>query len=260
MERKIGEIFEYDGEWYQCIESDMCEECSLTHTMCGCGAKSNIAFEIFGICSKARRADNKHAIFKKLEKVGEPCRTHGHIVQRYCGVIMPIVLPKETFAIFDNEICNTVSIEVKRGEEDMEANEKTMPKTWEQCLVLLKKVEYIGSYGKVKEAKISENFPTFSDSTKNDWRYTMPRGLGKPMLALCQLLVCRNAWWKQLGWKPDWMDNKTRKHCIHSDSWSTCDITQHSTYPRILAFPNAETAKDFLDTFKDLIEEAKELL
>ena len=83
MERKIGEIFEHEGEWYQCVELDICEECSLTHTMCGSGAKSNIAFEIFGNCSKARRADNKHAIFKKLEKVGEPYPLYGFIVQRY---------------------------------------------------------------------------------------------------------------------------------------------------------------------------------
>lgn len=34
MERKIGEIFEYNGEWYQCVECthgivDVCKGCSF---------------------------------------------------------------------------------------------------------------------------------------------------------------------------------------------------------------------------------------
>lgn len=37
MERKIGEIFEYNGEWYQCIHTKSfgCENCDLA-------TKSNI--------------------------------------------------------------------------------------------------------------------------------------------------------------------------------------------------------------------------
>ena len=31
MERKIGEIFEYNGEWYQCVESQdgSCKHCDM---------------------------------------------------------------------------------------------------------------------------------------------------------------------------------------------------------------------------------------
>ena len=72
MERKIGEIFEHKSEWYQCVEDDNCCECSLNDTACKDGLKSDIANEVFGTCSRARRADNKRAVFKKLEKVGEP--------------------------------------------------------------------------------------------------------------------------------------------------------------------------------------------
>ena len=248
MERRVGEIFEYNSEWYQCVISPdtVCDHCDLVFSECN----EN--------CLSTERCDKADVIFKKLEKVGEPYYTHGHIVQRYCGVIMPIVLPKETFAIFDNEICNTISIEVKRGEEDMEESEKSMPKKWEQCLILLKDIEYVGSYGKVKETKISENFPTFSDSTKNDWRYAMPRGLGKPMLALCQLLVCRNAWWKRLGWKPDWDDGNNKFTIIYSCGTVCCDCNKRCS--RILAFPTSEVRDLFLYTFRDLIEEAKNML
>lgn len=70
MERKIGEIFEYNGEWYQCIHTKSlgCENCDLA-------TKSNIhcsdVFEIRGECLSCYRKDGKSVIFKKLKKVGE---------------------------------------------------------------------------------------------------------------------------------------------------------------------------------------------
>ena len=71
MERKVGEIFEYNGEWYQCIHTKSfgCENCNLT-------VQNNIhcidAFKIRGECLSSNRKDGKSVIFKKLEKVGEP--------------------------------------------------------------------------------------------------------------------------------------------------------------------------------------------
>ena len=83
MERKIGEVFELDGEWYQCIESDSCGECSLFTTECGSGTKSDLADKVVGQCSKVRRTDNKHVIFKKLEKVGEHYINNDRTYQLY---------------------------------------------------------------------------------------------------------------------------------------------------------------------------------
>ena len=34
MERKIGEIFEYNGEWYQCIVEDSCKNCAFNKRKC----------------------------------------------------------------------------------------------------------------------------------------------------------------------------------------------------------------------------------
>lgn len=212
-------------------------------------------------CFACGRSDRTPVVFRRLEKVGELVLYGLRMSQRY-KVSIPVELSKDPSApwMSYNLIDNLLYIEVKQNKEDMEANEKTMPKTWEQCLVLLKDVEYIGSYGKVKETEISENFPTFSASVKDDWRYAMPLGLGNPMLALCQLLVCRNAWWKMLGYKPDWKNTEEYKWCIHTCLGRTVTSSDHSEYGRVLAFPDAGTAEEFHHTFKDLIEEAKELL
>ena len=79
MERKIGEIFEYNGEWYQCVEHANC---------CGCGfvdqeeCHKDIR-KYIGVCRSDERGDSKSVIFKKLEKVGELNMIGNKLIQRY---------------------------------------------------------------------------------------------------------------------------------------------------------------------------------
>ena len=121
MERKVGEIFEYNGEWYQCVECDSCGKCSLRTTECGSGTKSDIADEVFGECSKVRRTDNKHAIFKKLEKVGEPYVAYGLTRQKY-KLHVPLVITDEILDedISCDEVNGIVDIRAKQNKENME--------------------------------------------------------------------------------------------------------------------------------------------
>ena len=126
MERKVGEIFEYNGEWYQCVECDSCGECSLRTTECGSGTKSDIADEVFGKCSKVRRSNSKSVIFKKLEKVGEPTMLDGKLVQK--------ILTTDRYSCngccfeysgcdkADNDLCceHEIYVEIKQNKEDME--------------------------------------------------------------------------------------------------------------------------------------------
>ena len=76
MERKIGEIFEYNGEWYQCVEERHCTGCIFLYAKCHYRPSN-----IFGYCSSRKRSDHKSVIFKKLEKVGEPITVNGKNVQ-----------------------------------------------------------------------------------------------------------------------------------------------------------------------------------
>ena len=283
MERKIGEIFKYRGEWYQCIGAqknatgNLCKRCDMRCSF--------ISMFKAPECCADFRSDGRYAIFKKFEKVGDPYLLYGHIVQRYAGVTTPVVLPKETFAYY-NAINNTVDIEVKqqnKNKEDMETNEKTitvpdgwefdhldergnivlkekekkLPKTWVKCLYDINDVEMIEEDSEVHKFSISELSDGGRLSCDID-RNMLPQGLGKPMLALCQLLVCRNAWWKQLGWKPDWT-GRTEYYCITNYN-GVIDTPIYSLQNTILAFPSEDIRDKFLDTFRDLIEEAKELL
>lgn len=125
MERKVGEIFEYNGEWYQCIHTKSlgCENCDLT-------VQNNIhcidAFKIRGECLSSNRKDGKSVIFKKLEKVGEPEIINGKKVQSivtgYVGCAFCIF--KKGGACLSGGTCKNrgtrIYVEIKQNKEDME--------------------------------------------------------------------------------------------------------------------------------------------
>ena len=124
MERKIGEIFEYNGEWYQCIEADDndCTGCDLSES---CPYSKEVAKNT-GFCSSKLRNDGKSVIFKKLEKVGEPftCNIHGY--ERLVWM--------QEYKLYDVNFCKgnallmyvsdykhkRIAIEIKQTKEDME--------------------------------------------------------------------------------------------------------------------------------------------
>lgn len=128
----------------------------------------------------------------------------------------------------------------------------TLPKTWEKCLKLYKEASYLLD-GEIRIAT------PLSLSDINGLKDLVPLGLGKPVLALHQLLICRNAWWNKLGYKPNWGNEDEKKYIItryRSNILVDISYLQSS----ILAFPTGEVAEKFRNTFKDLIEQAKELI
>ena len=112
MERKIGEIFEYNGEWYQCILDTTDDNCNNCYFQKSCG-------NISGDCSSTARSDGKSVAFKKLEKVGELYEHYGKFYQCYK---LPMeteirLLPNNCYPIGKD---NLVEIEIKQTKEDME--------------------------------------------------------------------------------------------------------------------------------------------
>lgn len=117
MERKVGEIFEYNGEWYQCIvqpkgtEGQSCSICSMNF-----GGKCPIhVIE----CAMEGRSDGKSVIFKKLEKVGEPYKGEGKIFQPYQAYIIPVPKWDYEFFMLLHQETKIIDIEVKQNKENM---------------------------------------------------------------------------------------------------------------------------------------------
>lgn len=109
MERKIGEIFEYNSEWYQCIKGDCCRNCDFYDKF-----KDDICFSINN-CSLSHRSDKTSVIFKKLEKVGEPYQYIDGIYQEYKATL-PFFIRDATYI----GTVNGFAIKIKQNREDME--------------------------------------------------------------------------------------------------------------------------------------------
>ena len=115
MEHKIGEIFEYNGEWYQCIRSSDCPKCDLKIIDC------RLKFP----CESLRRKDCEEVIFKKLEKVGDPYVAYGKVRQQY-KLHAPLTITNGIIGkdMSCDDVNLIVDIELKQNKEDMEDLDK----------------------------------------------------------------------------------------------------------------------------------------
>lgn len=120
IERKVGEIFEYNGEWYQCVD--------IGFTCADCDIRNNCSNIPIGACSAGLRKDGKQVRFKKLEKVGEP-----HFI--YDKIFKGGKVYVQNFMVYEDfknhkPICDDyvlydwhekiISIEIKQNKENME--------------------------------------------------------------------------------------------------------------------------------------------
>ena len=122
MERKIGEIFEYNGEWYQCLKgsSCRCDDCDFGEL----GKCYKIA------CTSGERSDNKEVYFKKLKKVGKPIIYMNRTFQRLKSLDDNIC----KYCYFSNKVCNPqlcgevfFLVEIKKVAKDMEEENDIKP-------------------------------------------------------------------------------------------------------------------------------------
>lgn len=117
MERKIGEIFEHNGEWYQCVN-----RLSWGVHCNGCDFLGRICSKLSPKCSPAYyRSDGKSVIFKKLEKVGEQFLYKGKQMQSYIRATDKLVCNwNNNLLLLEHGGSNIIDIEVKQNKEDME--------------------------------------------------------------------------------------------------------------------------------------------
>lgn len=189
MERKIGEIFEYDGEWYQCVEGLYCDDCAFVNDNCEDRERITLREKLTkrpttGFCNSGKRNDRKSVIFKKLEKVGEPYEYYGHIYQEYHVFEEPIFT--ENYAtiatIRQFGVNSKISIEIKQNEEDMEENKTPLPKEDNA----LTRTVYAYVNGKVSDKELIRSIKEMSDEYPYDKNGLKPFSLeaakaGKPV-------------------------------------------------------------------------------
>ena len=126
MQRKIGEIFEFNGEWYQCVESDGCALCAFNEIDC-----DDIDT---GSCAGHRRRDGKSVVFKRLEKLGEPFERNGYMYQEYKVHTFPLLMNGDAKIPTPNGF----AVIIKQNKEDM----KTVRISKDDLNFLVNKIRY----------------------------------------------------------------------------------------------------------------------
>jgi hypothetical protein len=143
-------------------------------------------------------------------------------------------------------------IDKQEGNKLILKEDKPKLDNWEKCFAVLHYpygLVYINHNSDISgiglgETAIPKNHKVF------------PREYSSAMLALTQLLVCYKAW---VGdWKPDWTESYT-KYCIRVNNEEVTTGNFTSTHA-LLAFPTSDMRDKFLETFKDLLKQAKPLL
>ena len=155
----------------------------------------------------------------------------------------------------------TIEIEVPDGKKAVWKDNKVifedikpqLPKTWEE-FCKQNKIEknecYLDACSCIAKAFIRERC---KDSDRN----ILPnKQAAEAHLALMQLHQLRDCY--RQGWEPDWKDNYDKyviinhrdKYCVFSGNGTNCFLT----------FQDTETAKEFLTNFRELIEQAGDLI
>jgi hypothetical protein len=151
--------------------------------------------------------------------------------------------------LVDTKVENGVIIPI------FEDKEVELPNTWEEWCAKTKraKIVYISSDSEIKTTIAKVNETVFPVSDKNLIR---GESRAKAFLALMQLMNLRDEY--RQGWKPEYR-NESDKYVITCYGTAITGGT-FKHYNAILSFQSADIRDKFLKNFKELIEQAKELI
>ena len=123
-----------------------------------------------------------------------------------------------------------------------------LPKTWD---------EYCAKHGEVGDkikASLDSAYTTINRYAFSDYKQTQAH------IAMIKLHLLRDEY--RQGWKPTWTDKSTKYGVV----WNTLSekkkliVAWHVYAPLFLSFPTEEIACEFLTNFRDLIEQAGDLI
>ena len=122
-------------------------------------------------------------------------------------------------------------------------------RSWEEF-----KEKYTNDIGYVYIEETNTNITTFVPLYIED---QLTPHEAKALAAFSKLLKLRRDWIGE--WEPDWEDMNTSYGVIWANK-NKIQANTACTLTRTLSFPDYKMAKDFLETFRNLIEEAKILI
>lgn len=152
-----------------------------------------------------------------------------------------IEVPDGHKAVYDK---NTQKIEIVKVE---------LPKTWEEYCKQNPIVDweyFINECSEIGEIRKREKNPETDKST------IQTKDMAEAFIALMQLVQLRDCY--RQGWTPNW-SQPYKRYCIYCE-YNRVFPFDNTFNSRVLSFQSKEIRDEFLKNFKDLIEQAKELI
>lgn len=154
----------------------------------------------------------------------------------------------------------TIEIEVPDGKQAIWKDNKVvfkdikpkLPKTWEEFCKQNKTNEneyYLNTISRIVKAEINERY------IYNDRNILLNKQAAEQHLALIKLHQLRDCY--RQGWIPDWDDEKFIITVNYKEFYSVGKCIKTKEF---LAFQSREIAEEFLTNFRDLIEQAGDLI
>ena len=120
-----------------------------------------------------------------------------------------------------------------------------------------KTLEKLALQAYTKEELEEPKLPKSWNEYVNDIRYDIEKDYSKNIINLKHLLTLRDVY--RQGWKPNYKKFTETKYSIACDN-DLIKIIEYYSGADIFSFPTRELAEQFLENFKDELEELKELL
>jgi len=187
------------------------------------------------------RSDKKHVIFKLVDM----CETK----EEKRNVELTLKKAKEWYR--KGGELKDVALQAFR-ESELRNNRSH---TWEEFCRTHNQPEE-GQYWYIDlDSKIDYTGDGFEMDENSDRNLYPTKEYAEAARALAQLLMLRQEW---VGdWKPDWGN---AKYCIYRSFVDDNLGIMNTNTPRVMSFPDEDTAEEFFEDFKDLLETAKPLL
>lgn len=289
MERKIGEVFEYQGKKLKAVQttSNKCYNCHFYDD----GFCKVVRQHSCGECDERKRIDEKPVIFVEVKEEPEeqPQKLNLCEVLKHCPVGEPFWSPmfgdvkyygidqinKEVGVTVASGITWDINADGTLTIDDIKSDDvmlypsreqrdwtkvkyepkKELPRTWE---------EFCKNYPREKGESCIDlyseictcSYAGYSREIDRDRNVLPSEQAAEAHLALIQLHQLRDAW--REGWVPDWKDDEQDKYSIIK-SKGEYEIIQ-AYISRFLAFQDEKRADEFKDCFIDLIRKAGDLI
>ena len=120
-----------------------------------------------------------------------------------------------------------------------------LPKTWDEYCIKH------GDMGVIIKASLGTAYVALNKHVFSDYKQT------QAYIAKMKLHLLRDEY--RNGWKPNWRTCAQPKYVIYNRD-TKCTVEYHTSIKRFLSFQDEKTANEFLTNFRELIEQAGDLI